>query len=52
MLLKGASFTSVRQLRKRRVTIISAHNEMAAPFEWTKRYGKSVQPKHKYAYFV
>ena len=48
--LKGASFTSVRQLRQAIDDFISAHNEKAAPFEWTKRYVKSVHPKNKYAY--
>ena len=48
--LKGASFTSVRELRQAIDDFISVHNEKAAPFEWTKRYVKSVHPKHKYAY--
>jgi len=48
--LKSASFTSVRQLRQAIDDFISAHNEKAAPFEWTKRYVKSVHPKNKYAY--
>jgi len=48
--LKGASFTSVRQLRQAIDDFISAHNEKAAPFEWTKRYVRSVHPKNKYAY--
>jgi len=48
--LKGASFISVRQLRQAIDDFISAHNEKAAPFEWTKRYVKSVHPKNKYAY--
>jgi len=48
--LRSASFTSVRQLRQAIDAFISAHNENAAPFEWTKRYVKSVHPKNKYAY--
>ena len=48
--LKGASFTSVRELRQAIDDFISVHNEKAAPFEWTKRYVKSVHAKHKYAY--
>ncbi len=48
--LKSASFTSVKQLRQAIDDFIAAHNEKAAPFEWTKRYVKSVHPKHKYAY--
>jgi len=48
--LRGASFTSVRQLRQAIDDFISVHNEKAAPFEWTKRYVRSVHPKHKYAY--
>jgi transposase len=48
--LRGASFTSVRQLRQAIDDFISVHNEKAAPFEWTKRYVKSVHPKNKYAY--
>ena len=48
--LRGTSFTSVRQLRQAIDDFISVHNEKAAPFEWTKRYVKSVHPKHKYAY--
>lgn len=48
--LRSASFTSVRQLRQAIDEFISAHNEKAAPFEWTKRYVKSVHPENKYAY--
>jgi transposase len=48
--LRSASFTSVRELRQAIDDFISVQNEKAAPFEWTKRYVKSVQPKHKYAY--
>lgn len=48
--LRIASFTSVRQLRQAIDDFISIHNEKAAPFEWTKRYVRSVHPKDKYAY--
>jgi transposase len=48
--LRSASFTTVRQLRQGIDDFISAHNEKAAPFEWTKRYVRSVHPKDKYAY--
>src|SRR5512139_1199917 len=47
---KSASFTSVRELRRAIDDFITAHNQKAAPFEWTKRYVKSVRPKNKYAY--
>ena len=48
--LKNASFTSIRQLRQAIDDFISISNQKAAPFEWTKRYIKSVHPKNKYAY--
>jgi len=48
--LRSASFTSVGQLRQAIDDFIDAHNEKAAPFEWTKRYVKSVHPQNKYAY--
>jgi len=48
--LRSASFMSVRELRRAIDDFISAHNQKAAPFEWTKRYVKSVHPKHKYSY--
>lgn len=48
--LRSASFTSVRELRQAINDFISTHNEKAAPFEWTKRYVKSVHPRNKYAY--
>lgn len=48
--LKNASFTSIRQLRQGIDDFISVSNQKAAPFEWTKRYVRSVHPKHKYAY--
>jgi len=48
--LKNASFTGVRQLRQAIDDFVSVSNEKAAPFEWTKRYVKSVHPKNKYSY--
>ena len=48
--LKNASFTSIRQLRQAIDDFVSVSNAKAAPFEWTKRYVKSVHPKNKYAY--
>jgi len=48
--LRAASFTSVRQLREAIDAFIAAYNPQAAPFEWTKREVRSVEPKHKYAY--
>ena len=47
--LRGASFTSPRQVRDAIDRFIAVYNETAAPFEWRK---KSVHPskiKHKYA---
>ena len=48
--LRGASFTSVRQLRGAIDAFIAAYNPQAVPFEWTKREVRSVEPKHKYSY--
>jgi len=48
--LRGASFTSVRQLREAIDAFIAVYNPLALPFEWTKREVRSVEPKHKYAY--
>lgn len=47
--LRGASFTSVRQLREAIDALVAAYNPQAVPFEWTKRDVRSVAPKHKYA---
>ena len=49
--LRGASFTSVRQLREAIDGFIAVYNPQAVPFEWIKREVRSVEPKHKYAYF-
>jgi transposase len=48
--LRGASFTSVRQLREAIDAFITVYNPQAVAFEWTKREVWSVEPKHKYAY--
>jgi transposase len=48
--LRGASFTSVRQLREAIDAFIAVYNPQAVPFEWTKREVRPVAPKHKYAY--
>lgn len=46
--LRGASFTSVRQLRAAIEAFIVAHNQNARPFEWTKAdvRPKALKPKH------
>lgn len=49
--LRGASFTSIRQLREAIDAFITVYNPQAVPFEWTQREVRSVAPKHKYAYF-
>lgn len=48
--LKGASFTSPRQVRQAIDRFLEAHNKNAAPFEWTKRNVHPKGLKHKYAY--
>ncbi|HJW27657.1 MAG TPA: IS630 family transposase [Saprospiraceae bacterium] len=48
--LKNASFTSIRELRQAIDDFVSVSNEKAAPFEWTKRYVRSVHLKDKYSY--
>jgi len=48
--LRGASFTSVEELRRAIDAFIAVYNAQAAPFEWTKRYVHPVSLKHKYAY--
>jgi transposase len=48
--LRGASFTSVRQLRGAIDAFIEVYNPQALPFEWTKREVRSVVPSYKYAY--
>jgi len=48
--LRSASFISVTRHRQAIDAFVSVHNENSAPFEWTKRYVKSVHPKVNYAY--
>lgn len=47
--LKGANFTSVRQLQDAIDNFIEAYNKDAAPFEWRKRKVHAVPLKHSYA---
>jgi transposase len=47
--LRGASFTSPRQLREAIDHFISRYNQNALPFEWTKEVVHSVHPKPRYA---
>ena len=47
--LRGASFTSVKQLREAIDDFISSYNEEAAPFEWKKTVVKPVGFKYSYA---
>ena len=46
--LKGASFTSPRQVREAIDQFIEAYNQDAAPFEWKKR---DIHPKHPKKYY-
>jgi len=45
--LRGASFISVKQLRKAIDDFIKSYHENAAPFEWKKSNVKSVHPPKK-----
>lgn len=47
--LKGASFTSIRELREAIDHFIAAYNEEAAPFEWRKAKVHAVPLRHYYA---
>jgi transposase len=47
--LKGASFTSPRQLRDAIDRFIEAYNRTASPFQWTKTHVRSVPLKKAYA---
>ena len=47
--LAGASFTHVNQVRRQIDKFIQAHNEQAAPFEWTKADVRPRALKKKYA---
>jgi len=47
--LRGASFTSVVQLREAIDRFVANYNQTAAPFEWTKRFVQPGRLKHRYA---
>ena len=47
--LRGASFTSPRQVREAIDRFIDAYSDHAAPFEWTKATVHNVHPKRCYA---
>lgn len=47
--LRGASFTSPRQLRQAIDDFVAVYNEQAAPFEWKKAVVFSSAPKSKYS---
>lgn len=47
--LRGASFTSPRQLRQAIDDFVSAYNATAAPFEWKKAVVFPSKPKSKYS---
>ena len=47
--LRGASFTSPRQLREAIDAFVQAYNENAAPFEWTKAVVHPTAPKRNYS---
>jgi transposase len=47
--LKGASFTSPREVRTAIDQFVEAHNKQAAPFEWKKRKVHPVKPKQRYS---
>lgn len=47
--LRGASFTSPRQLREAIDRFVRAYNDKAVPFEWTKAFVAPSVPRRKYA---
>jgi transposase len=47
--LRGASFTSVRQLRQAIDNFIESYNPRAVPFEWKKKKAHPVHPQPYYA---
>jgi len=47
--LRGASFTSPRQVRRAIDDFIAVYNQTAAPFEWTKQVVHPTAPKRCYA---
>jgi transposase len=48
--LRGASFTSARQLRDAIDRFVKLYNEQAAPFEWKKAVVHPSGPKPRYSY--
>lgn len=47
--LRGASFTSARQLREAIDRFVTAYNQTAHPFEWTKAVVHPTGPKSRYS---
>jgi len=47
--LRGASFTSIPQLREHIDAFIDTYNENAQPFEWRKVNVKNVKPENKFS---
>ena len=47
--LRGASFTSPRQLREAIDAFVQSYNQNATPFEWTKAVVHPTGPKHLYS---
>jgi transposase len=47
--LRGASFTSARQLRDAIDAFVKVYNENATPFEWTKAVVHPTSPKRSYS---
>ncbi len=47
--LRGASFTSARQLREAIDKFVTPYSADAAPFEWTKAVVHPTASKHRYA---
>ncbi len=47
--LQGTSFTSVEQLWQAIDHFVARYNQTATAFEWTKRFVKPRQLKHRYA---
>ena len=47
--LRGASFTSARQLRQAIDDFVQVYNQNAAPFEWKKAVVFSSKPVSKYS---
>jgi transposase len=47
--LRGASFTSARQLREAIDRFVKAYNEKAAPFEWKKAVVHASAPVRNYS---